>query len=221
VTLLGAYHHSKTEGDARLYALVLAAGGGHRFGDGGKLHALYRGRPLLAYVLTVVETACSRGLLSGGHAVIAADDEAASRLVRRAGLEAIVNDAPELGLSHSLRLGLASLESGTAEAVGGALVFLGDQPLVRLEVVEQLIEAWQQKRSAIIRPRYEARGNDPGHPVLLSRGVWPLARQLEGDLGFSSLLDPTSADMVTLDVSGDNPDVDTRADLEALEKTNL
>jgi CTP:molybdopterin cytidylyltransferase MocA len=218
VTLLGAYHHGKTKSDARLHALVLAAGRGHRFGNGGKLHALYRGKPLLAHVLTVVEAACSRDLLSGGHVVIAAADEAAASLVRRAGLEPIANHAPELGLSHSLRLGLASTESGGTDA---ALIFLGDQPLVRLAVVEQLVKAWHHKRSAIIRPRYAARSNTPGHPVLLSRNVWPLARQLEGDIGFSALFDSTSvSDAVTLDVSGDNPDVDTQADLEALEKTH-
>jgi molybdenum cofactor cytidylyltransferase len=167
----------------------------------------------------VVEAACSRGLLSGGHIVIAAGDEVASILVRRAGLEPIVNDTPELGLSHSLRIGLASLESEAAEEVDGALIFLGDQPLVRLEVVEQLLQAWHQKFSAIVRPRYEARSDAPGHPVLLSRTVWPLARRLEGDLGFNALFDSASADVATLNVPGDNPDVDTPVDLEALQKT--
>jgi molybdenum cofactor cytidylyltransferase len=217
VTLLGLYHRGKTE-RAPVQALVLAAGRGQRFG-GGKLHALYRDRPLLAHVLTVVEAACNHGLIRGGHVVIGADDERASGLVRDAGLEPIVNDAPELGLSNSLRLGLASLETESMVDPGAALVFLGDQPLVRLDVVEQLVKAWQEGRGAIIRPRYTGPGDVPGHPVVISRKVWPLASQLTGDLGFRVLVDSSSPDMVMLDVAGDNPDVDTWADLQALEKT--
>lgn len=211
----------------RAHALILAAGQGRRFG-GGKLHALYRGHPLLSHVLDVVEVARKRGLLDGGHVVVAADDERALTLARASGLSTVINDTPELGLSHSVRLGLAALEARTNEECGAALVFLGDQPLVRIDVVEALVAAWRGPsepgtreagggNGPIIRPRYEARPDVPGHPVLLARSIWARARQLEGDRGFSALLDSNSPDTVTLDVKGDNPDVDTRADLNALD----
>jgi CTP:molybdopterin cytidylyltransferase MocA len=58
----------------------------------------------------------------------------------------------------------------------------------------------------------------PGHPTLLDRSVWPLASELEGDHGFANLLASDSLDTFLLDVPGDNPDVDTRADLHALEE---
>jgi len=200
----------------RAHALILAAGQGRRFG-GGKLHALYRGRPLLSYVLDVVEVARKRGLLDGGHVVVAAGDERALTLARAGGLGTLINDAPDLGLSHSVRLGLAELEARTIEEAGAALVCLGDQPLVRIDVVEALVAAWKQGSGPIVRPRYEARPDAPGHPVLLARSIWARARQLEGDRGFSALLDSSPLETVTLDVKGDNPDVDTRADLNALE----
>ncbi len=213
MTLLGPYPGGKTE---RPSFLVLAAGQSHRFG-GGKLHALYRGRPLLWHVLAVVEAACNEGLLHEGRVVIATGDERGSRLVRSAGFEPVANNAPNLGLSHSLRLGLASLENGTMAENGAALIFLGDQPLVRLEVIEQLVEAWNAQAGMIIRPRYETRREVPGHPVLVARLMWPLARHLEGDLGLGALGDPSSPGTVLLDVAGDNPDIDTPADLQALE----
>jgi molybdenum cofactor cytidylyltransferase len=197
--------------------LVLAAGAGVRFG-GGKLHALYRGQPLLAHVLGVILAARERGLLQGGHVVVAATDGPALALVQDAGLEPVVNDSPDLGLSYSLRLGLASLESQIGNEPSGALVFLGDQPQVRVEVVEQLVDAWRQGKGQIIRPRYADNRDIPGHPVLLSHVVWPLARQLEGDRGWSALLEPGSPELVTVDVPGSNPDVDTRVDLQALER---
>ena len=199
--------------------LVLAAGNGLRFG-GGKLLASYRGRPLLSHVLDVVRAACERGILKGGCAVISAEDDDSRALVEKAGIEAVLNDAPGQGLSHSLQLGLAALERRKAgePSAGAALVFLADQPLVRLGVVEGLVAAWRAGSADIFRPRYEARPDRPGHPVLLSRSVWQLAHQLEGDHGFAGLADHGSVRVATLDVPGDNPDVDTPADLQALEE---
>lgn len=204
----------------RAYALVLAAGQGRRFG-GGKLLAPYRGRPLLAHVLDVVSSACERGVLGGGHVVIASNDDRGRALIEKAALPAILNQSPNLGLSHSIRLGLASLEDRKDTEISGALVFLGDQPLVRLEVVEALIAAWRGGNRAIVRPRYEGAAHVPGHPTLLDRSVWPLAHQLEGDRGLAGLLALADSDTFLLDVPGDNPDIDTPADLDALEKSPL
>lgn len=204
----------------RAQALILAAGQGRRFG-GGKLHELYRGRPLLSHVLDVVVVARKRGLLDTGHVVVAADDDRGLALAQNAGLGAIINDAPELGLSHSVRLGLGVLEARTIEEAGAVLMFLGDQPLVRLDVVEALVAAWKDSGSPIVRPRYEAHPGAPGHPVLLARSIWGRASQLKGDHGFSALLASGSPETVTLDVKGDNPDVDTRADLNTLEGFSL
>jgi molybdenum cofactor cytidylyltransferase len=162
--------------------------------------------------------AIERGVLGGGHAIVAAGDERARVLVEQSGLEAILNDAPHRGLSGSVRLGLSALEDREDE-VGAALIFLGDQPMVRLAVVEALAAAWRSGGRAIVRPRYQASPHVPGHPTLLDRSIWPLAHHLEGDRGFSRLLASGSVDTFLLDVPGDNPDVDTAADLHALEES--
>lgn len=150
--------------------------------------------------------------------MVAWEDARARELSQNAGLQPILNDSPHLGLSRSVQLGLAALEHRTIEEVGAAIVFLGDQPLVRLAVVKAVITAWQEGRGAIVRPRYQGSAHVPGHPTLLDRSVWPLASELEGDHGFANLLASDSLDTFLLDVPGDNPDVDTRADLHALEE---
>ena len=198
-------------------AVVLAAGVGRRFG-GGKLHALYRGKPLLSYVLDVVGAARQRGLIDGGHVVIAAGDDRAAMLVDAAGLERAVNDAPELGLSHSLGLGLAAIQASTS--AGAALIFLGDQPLVRVEVVQAVIERWRAGDGDIIRPRYHSTPEVPGHPALVTRAVWQAHRRLQGDHGFASLPGVSSFKTAFTDVPGDNPDIDTLADLVGLEESS-
>ena len=195
-----------------LQALVLAAGRGRRFG-GSKLQACYRNQPLLAYPLALVAAARERGLIGGGHIVIPADDEASCGLVQNMKLETVLNRAPERGLSYSLQLGLAALDE--ADGPEAALILLGDQPLVRLEVVEAIISAWYAGGGAIIRPRYQASPDVPGHPVLVARSEWPLIRELKGDAGFGSVEPRRRATLV--DVTGHNPDVDTLSDLQALE----
>jgi molybdenum cofactor cytidylyltransferase len=199
-----------------VHAVVLAAGKGRRFGS-SKLHAAFRGRPLLGYVLDVVSSARQQGLLSGGDVVLAQGDEATRELADAAGLTSLINPAPELGLGHSLHLALNQLQN-LLHPPAGALVFLGDQPLVRLEVVDAVIRAWQNQRPGLVRPRYQASPLTPGHPVLLDRSIWHLTAQLHGDAGFSAVAD--SSDALTIDVPGDNPDVDTRADLTALEESS-
>jgi molybdenum cofactor cytidylyltransferase len=202
----------------RPHALVLAAGRGRRFG-GDKLLAPYRGRPLLSHVLDLVAAGSRTQIFEGGHVVVAAEDAAVQMLCGKAGLTAVLNDAPALGLSHSLRLGLQAVEKLTSNAGGAVLVLLGDQPLVRLEVVEKMIAEYQSTSAAVVRPRYHNQPSTPGHPVLLDQSTWHLVSKLQGDRGFADLLVLPSIATVTIDVSGNNPDVDTPADLRALEET--
>lgn len=191
-------------------AVILAAGGGRRFG-GAKLLAPLRGRPLVAYVLDVVGRARGAGLLAEARIVVAPGDDAVAALARDAGVAPVVNEAPDRGLASSLRCGLAALPTGAA------IVLLGDQPLVRLDVLAVLVAAWHERLGVLIRPRYAAAPDEPGHPVLLDRSVWPLADRLEGDRGVGALLDPGADGVALIDVAGRNPDVDTPADLHTLE----
>jgi CTP:molybdopterin cytidylyltransferase MocA len=193
-------------------AVVLAAGRARRFG-GAKLLAPLHGRPVVAHVLDVVRRARAAGVVADARVVVAADDDAVAALAREAGTTTVVNDAPERGLSSSLRCGLAALGPDT----GAAAVLLGDQPLVRLDVLAALVAAWRDGRGVVVRPRYADAYSEPGHPVLLDRSVWPLADRLEGDAGLGLILPPGSPEVALIDVAGRNPDVDTPADLHTLE----
>jgi CTP:molybdopterin cytidylyltransferase MocA len=194
-------------------AVVLAAGSAQRFG-GPKLLAPFRGRPLAAYSLDAARRAREAGLVHGVVLVIAAADLALAGLGRQAGATIVENEAAERGLASSLQRGLDTLGSD----IGAVLVMLADQPLVRVEVLAGLVAAWRARDGALFRPRYDAAPDQPGHPVLADRSLWPLARTLSGDRGFGALLPPGSPSVVTIDVAGQNPDVDTPDDLASLER---
>lgn len=196
------------------WALLLAAGRGTRFG-GAKLHAPLRGRPLVAHPLACIAEAVRAGTLAGGVAVVPAADPELARLAAAATVEVVPNPDPEAGLAASLRLGLAAIERH-ADA-GAAVVLLGDQPGVSPALLARLVAAWRASDRPVVRPAWSAAPGEPGHPLVLGRTLWPRARALAGDRGLGPLLAAEPSLVEDLPVPGRNPDVDTAADLAALE----
>jgi molybdenum cofactor cytidylyltransferase len=191
-------------------AVVLAAGHGRRFG-GGKLGAVLHGEPILSHVCGAVARALQAGVVGSGWVVVGAHDPAAAALAARAGLVPIANPSPEAGISRSIRLGLEAAEE--QPRLAAVLLLLGDQPLVKVETMRRLIQAWQEGVGPVIRPRYGDQPDVPGHPVLLDRLAWPLCRRTAGDRGLNDVFPAVTF----IDVPGANPDIDTPADLHLLE----
>jgi len=196
------------------HALLLAAGSGTRFGS-HKLLALWRGRPLVGHAIACVTALRDRGLVDGVTAVVRQGDEAVEALLRQSGARLVPNADPELGLSHSLRLGLGALAARTPPPEA-TLIFLADQPATPVEAVEEVIRAWQLGGSAVVRPRYAESPEEPGHPVLLDRDAWGLAEGLVGDQGLGAALARTPRLVLHVDVDGANPDVDIPSDISRL-----
>jgi molybdenum cofactor cytidylyltransferase len=191
----------------RAAGVVLAAGRATRFGD-VKVLAPLAGRPLLQHVL---DAAAAAGL--DETVVVLGDDadqverEIAWRSERR-----IRNPAPARGLSSSVRIGLEALTPD----VDAALILLGDQPLVRPGVIRQIALAALATDRLIVVPRYA--GSGAINPVLLRRAAWHLADRLSGDRGMGPLIAAHPELVLEVPIDGDNPDVDTPADLAALSR---
>jgi len=71
----------------------------------------------------------------------------------------------------SLQVGLASLP----DEVQAALVVLGDQPQLSVEVILSLLAAYNRSASALVVPSYRKRR---GHPWLIDRSLWAEVRDL-------------------------------------------
>lgn len=128
---------------------------------------------------------------------------------------------PEGTLSDSLRAGVAAIEArGSRRERGAILVCLGDQPLLRLDVIRALVETWKASPVPALRPSYRADPGRPGHPILIDRSLWHLAGELRGEYGFGTLFDIRHLPVRTVSVAGRNPDVDTPEDLLALDRTD-
>lgn len=194
-----------------VWAVVLAAGRGRRFGS-DKMAARLAGRPLLDHTLDALATATESGVVAGTVVVVAAGaapPEAGGRVV-------VENPDPKSGLSGSLRLGISQLDSPTTvPRAAAALIVLGDQPMIRPAVIYRLIEAWRAGES-VVRPCYADDPDAPGHPVVIDRSRWDLVHTLEGDRGLGTRLKDLD-EVATIAVGGCNPDIDTPADLAELE----
>ena len=196
-------------------ALVLAAGLGRRFGS-AKLLARWRDRPLISYVLDAVVLARDRGVITGGVVIHRPDDLETVRMALERGLEPHRNSRPAMGLASSLRLGLNALAADRWQPLEGALVVVGDQPLLRVEVIETLVTAFQPPVD-VIRPSYSVEPGTPGHPVIVHRRLWDRARSLSGDQGFRGIETWANVRVETIPVDGANPDIDTPDDLAGLD----
>ena len=196
-------------------ALVLAAGLGRRFGS-AKLLARWRDRPIVSYVLDAVALARDRGLLTTGVVVHRLDDFETPRMARERGLEPHRNSRASSGMAASLRLGLNALAADRWQPLEGALVVMGDQPLLRADVIESLVNAFQPSVD-VMRPSYAADPDAPGHPVIVNRRLWDRARSLAGDQGFRGIESWGNVRLETLPVEGANPDIDTPDDLARLD----
>ena len=201
----------------RVFALILAAGQGRRFGA-DKLLAELSGKPLLRHVLDWVNDARDRHQLAGGLAVIPAGNADREKILMESGVEYLFNPRPELGVGESLRLGLAALTARHPDGQA-ALILQGDQPRLQREVLDPLVAAWHGGGRPVVRPRYAEEPATPGHPVLLDRSMWARANALSGDAGFAPLFKAYPELVTMVDVPGTNPDINTPADLANLESS--
>ena len=167
-----------------LYALILAAGSGSRFG-GGKLMAPWRDGVLIDGAIEAARASPAEAILG----VVGADAQVARYLASR-DIRTVMAKDHALGLSASLKAGVAALPSTAT----GALIFLGDMPLTPRPVLAPLAQALADGAPAAA-PVF---GGRLGHPVALSAQLFPQVMALQGDRGARALLEALGEALVRI-----------------------
>ena len=197
-------------GDGGLYAVVLAAGQGSRFG-GAKLLEPWQGAPLLHGALAAAFAAPARTVtvVTGAHAERVAASARAFAEARPDGERLRLVHAPDHaeGLSASLRTAAGSLPGDA----GGMLLFLGDMPGVPPAIGQRLADALATGALAAA-PSHDGRR---GHPVAIARALFPQLLTLRGDRGAARMLAGLADGLILIETSdpGVLYDVDTPEDL--------
>jgi CTP:molybdopterin cytidylyltransferase MocA len=178
--------------------LVLAAGGGTRFGASPKQLADFHVRPLVEWA---VRAQCAVPSLSRVVVVLGSGAPEIAAAVDFGRAETVMCQEWERGQACSLRCGVDALRGGGFEKV---VVTLGDAPLVTPEVIELFVDAPPRSRAVY--------GGRPGHPVVLGPEEISTLGSLAGDEGARGLLHGGPELEVGHLCSG--RDVDTPEDLE-------
>jgi molybdenum cofactor cytidylyltransferase len=177
-------------------AIVLAAGGASRFGDGAKLLAAFRGRPLVTWAIAA---AASAGL---DELIVV---QGATDLGDVVGEDATLIDNEDWSSGLATSLGVA-LDYCGRQGHRAVVVGLGDQPLVPAE-------AWRRVAAETATPiavaTYDGR---PRNPVRLDGVVWPLLPS-SGDEGARALMRSRPELVTEVPCPGDPTDIDTVEDL--------
>jgi molybdenum cofactor cytidylyltransferase len=180
--------------------LILAAGGGTRFGSETKQLADLRGKPLLQHAVDAMNAVLPCVVVLGHDAEVIRERVSFGRA------EVVVCDEWARGQGFSLRRGVAALADADAVAIT-----LGDQPFITPAVIIAAVA--ELGGHDALRAVY---AGVPGHPVVLSRHVMDAVGELEGDAGARELLARFDVRRWEASHLASATDVDTREELSKL-----
>jgi molybdenum cofactor cytidylyltransferase len=178
-------------------AVILAAGASTRFGSPKQL-ARIGGTTMLEAVAEIARNAGLAPII----AVVPPD------LTVPPGVLAVPNDRPGDGLSRSLRLGFDEVP----DEADAAVILLGDQPTLSVSTVRAVVDGVRDR--AVVAAEAGAR---LGPPVLVMRRAFAEVDAARGDEGLRRLLAERPELVTRVTVESHPPDVDTPADLRALD----
>lgn len=184
-------------------AIVLAAGLSRRMGT-PKLLLDLRGKPVIRHTLERLVAADMDEIL----VVVGPQHDALERALDGLRVRFVVNPTPEAGQGSSVSAGVHALSADTT----AALIALGDQPGIAVDVIRKLRDALPGK--SIAAPRYS---DGLGNPVIFATAVFPELAALSGDRGARAVVERDSSRLTVVEVARPMPsDLDTPEDYERL-----
>ncbi len=179
---------------AGITAVILASGFSKRMGC-NKLLLPVEGKAMIAHVFDAVRQAGfeQTGVVTGFDSI--------AQLAVGNGFQAVDNDSPEIGQSHSVVLGVQK----TSQSAGW-MFFNGDMPWLKSDTIGKLLE--YADAAHIVVPRY---GSRPGQPVYFPAAFKAELLALTGDHGGRTIIrnHPDRVCYVPIDNIRQGVDVDT------------
>lgn len=180
-------------------AIILAAGKSERIGRPKPLLPTADGTPFLAAILeTMTGTAVDEVRVVVGHE--------AEQVIDLGGLvrHVIVHNREfERGMLSSVQAGIRALPPGTT----AFLVWPVDQPLVRADTVDRIIDAWKRRHALVVVP---TRQGKRGHPTLFSAKLSAELLRAPEDEGARAVVHAHEKSLVEVEV--DDPGILTDID---------
>jgi len=195
----------------KIAAIVLAAGKSSRMGGANKLLAEIDGVPMIRRAVDCALASKAR------HVIVVTGNEQGKVQAALRGCKVTFAHNPSFaeGMSSSLRAGL----NATPSDVDGALICLGDMPLVTSAALDRLIGSFNPLEGrAICVPVWNGKR---GNPVLWDRRFFAGISELAGDVGAKHLIGEHAELVAEIAMPDDAilTDIDTPEALAALRHT--
>nr|WP_290665750.1 selenium cofactor biosynthesis protein YqeC [Ardenticatena sp.] len=181
------------ERHVRVAGVLLAAGLSRRFGRTKQLLD-WHGIPMVAHVARLAQQAGLAPIV----VVVGHDAEQVAAAVMPLGVHVVFNPDYAEGQATSVAAGVRALPA----PVGAACFLLADQPLLRPETIQALVQTHRRTGAAVVMPRH---GGQRGNPVLFDRDCFADLASLRGDTGGRVLFTRYASRTVTVPV--DDPGV--------------
>lgn len=186
----------------RIAIILEAAGNSTRFGSNKLLHIMDEGRPMICGILDAVR---AQDIY---RRILVTQYEEAAALAPD--FEVVFNHHPELGISHSMQLGIQA--AGVADAY---LFCVCDQPHLSADTISRLLDACEAGEAGIISLSWKGKMYNP--KIFSSRYKDELMA-LSGDTGGRQIISGHMDDLLLVEASGEHEirDIDKPESLEVL-----
>ena len=189
----------------KINLILLAAGNSDRF-KGNKLLTTVNDKPMY---MNVVEKTLKLKFRFNKIILVTQYEEIKEALVEQP-IQIIMNKNSELGISHSIKLGIS--DNIEADAY---MFMVCDQPFILLESMEKLIDRFMKSNKGMACVQYEGK---LGNPTMFSRKYTKELLSLNGDVGGKSIIKKHLDDLEKVEISHkvELMDIDTREEFEKL-----
>jgi len=190
--------------------LILAAGGSTRMGK-PKLAEKYKNSSLLERVIAAVTgfRKPHKLIVFGGY------KETYFSQIEGSGIELVVNDKWNEGISSSIKIGIEQINRRWKNEIDSVMILLADMALVNFKYLDAMSKAASESIKGIIASNY---GPSIGPPVIFSSKYFQELMNLKGDRGAKSVIFNHSEDLETLEFPDGLIDIDTPEDLRQLNR---
>lgn len=158
-----------------IWAIILAAGESRRMGF-PKMLLNFKGKTMIETVIGNIKSSGLANII----VVLGANHHLLTEIVVAESVKYCYNNYYQDGMLSSVKCGFRNLPSD----MEAAIVFQGDQPLIKPSVISCLIDSFRTSGKGIIMPVFE---NKRGHPLLISCRYRNEVDKLDAHFGLRSL----------------------------------
>lgn len=156
----------------KIAIVLLAAGNSTRY-QGIKLLDRINGKQMYQHILDILED------INAAPKIIVTQYREIQEEAIKHGFETVLNQQPELGISHSLQLGLTTAMNRDSE-LDGVLFGVCDQPYLKQTTIKRLVHAYLGSEKCNAGISYEG---ELGNPCIIGRKYFDELNALTGDVG--------------------------------------